>query len=265
MSGARATPRIKGTADGEVTRRVDADRRYYYGQDRNWNVVTLYESDDGVGTAGRVREYYAYTPYGEFTVLGGDAGSGLQISAGGVSGVGNALLHQGLWFDAEKGSYQNRWREYAPDRFVQRDPLTTVELRHWRYYIGSPRGCCASCGQVDQGISGWAPATEAGAGYQDGMNLYGRARSNPVVALDPSGLWTPWPPWGPTRPPYRHGNDVNGFTCDYCRERWRSRTYCLIFTEYEPQCQCWSLQNVTGPCPPVGPGKSYCQKSLMAS
>ncbi|MGD8452762.1 MAG: hypothetical protein PVJ57_13160 [Phycisphaerae bacterium] len=70
---------------------VDADRRYYYSQDRNWNVVTLYESDDGSGTAGRVREYYAYTPYGEFTVLGGDAGSGLQISAGGVSGVGNAL------------------------------------------------------------------------------------------------------------------------------------------------------------------------------
>jgi hypothetical protein len=38
------------------------DRRYFYHQDRNWNVVALTEYDDGAGTNGRLGERSAYTP-----------------------------------------------------------------------------------------------------------------------------------------------------------------------------------------------------------
>ena len=100
------------------------DRRYVYHQDRNWNVVALTETADGEGgTAGAIAERYAYTPYGEFVVLaGGSAGTGGNAQL--TSSVGNPFAHQGLPLDAEKLSYQNRWREHAAglQRFAQRDP-----------------------------------------------------------------------------------------------------------------------------------------------
>ena len=97
------------------------DRRYVYHQDRNWNVVALTETADGEGgTAGAIAERYAYTPYGEFVVLAGGSG-GTGGNAQLTSSVGNPFAHQGLPLDAEKLSYQNRWREYAGglQRFVQ--------------------------------------------------------------------------------------------------------------------------------------------------
>jgi hypothetical protein len=100
-----------------------SDRRYFYHQDRNWNVVALTEYDDGAGVNGRIGERYAYTPYGEFVVLKGDAGPGELGRRLIASPVGNIFFHQGLPFDHDKGGYQNRNREYARcfDRFAQRD------------------------------------------------------------------------------------------------------------------------------------------------
>ena len=127
----------------------DQDRRYYYHQDRNWNVIALSEYDDGVGVNGRIAERYAYTPYGEFVVLNGDAGSGELGQVLVASGVGNPFFHQGLPFDQEKGSYQNRHREYAArvQRFAQRDPLH----------------------------------------YSDGLDPYPYVRANPANHVDPTG------------------------------------------------------------------------------
>jgi RHS repeat-associated protein len=73
------------------------------------------------------------------------------------SGIGNTRGHQGLIYDAEIASYNNRARQYDPKikLFMQRDPLV---LR--------PR---------------------AGDGYQDGLNLYCYVRGNPVIQRDASG------------------------------------------------------------------------------
>ena len=81
------------------------DRRYFYHQDRNFNVVALIETDDGAGTAGRIAERYAYTPYGEFVVLKGETSSGNLGNALPTSTVGNPLAHQGLVWDAEVAAY----------------------------------------------------------------------------------------------------------------------------------------------------------------
>jgi len=79
-----------------------------------------------------------------------------------ASSLGNPFGHQGLVFDAEIGSYQNRARQYSPvlKRFIQRDPLVVslggAALPHLR------------------------------------GTLYTNAESNPCGMLDPAGLW-PWP------------------------------------------------------------------------
>jgi RHS repeat-associated protein len=88
-------------------------------------VVALLEADDTQGTAGRCVERYAYSPYGEFLVLKGEGASGNLGSALVASTVGNPFTHQGLPFDQEKGSYQNRSRDLhaSIQRFAQRDPL----------------------------------------------------------------------------------------------------------------------------------------------
>ena len=74
------------------------------------------------------------------------------------SPAGNPFFHQGLVFDVEIDSYQNRARQYDPKlkRFMQRDPL--------------------------------AVKARARSGYQDGLNLYGYVKGNPVRYHDPMGL-----------------------------------------------------------------------------
>ena len=109
----------------------ERDARYFVHQDRNWNVVALTAyspdpNDPNWPVNGAVVERYSQTPYGSFTVFEGATDSaGREGDARLTSLVGNAFVHQGLPFDAEKGSYQNRWREYARalQIFVQRDPL----------------------------------------------------------------------------------------------------------------------------------------------
>ncbi len=99
-----------------------------------------------------------------------------RIPATTVSTMGNPFGHQGLAFDVEIGSYQNRHRQYAPKmkRFMQRDPLGTrpVVRKPWstsRDPALDPRG------RVVQP-------------YADGMNLYEDVKSNPTTDTDPSGL-----------------------------------------------------------------------------
>jgi RHS repeat-associated protein len=123
-------PGNSNDCDPDYTPQGDGqDRRYFYHQDRNWNVVALTEYDDGAGTNGRVTERCAYTPYGEFVVTKGDGGSGELGRTLPASSVGNTFFHQGLAFDQEKGSYQNRHREYVAklQRFARRDPLEYVD------------------------------------------------------------------------------------------------------------------------------------------
>ena len=83
-----------------------ADERYFVHQDRNWNVAALTDYDPSGSDEGNVVERYHYTPYGQFIVLKGDAGSGEMGNVLPTSTVGNVFAHQGLPFDAEKGSYQ---------------------------------------------------------------------------------------------------------------------------------------------------------------
>ena len=74
------------------------------------------------------------------------------------SAVGNTRAHQGLIYDAEIGSYQNRYRQYAAslERFMQRDPLTLRPV--------------------------------PGGGYHDGMSLVVYVQASPFFGRDPSGL-----------------------------------------------------------------------------
>ena len=136
------------TSDNDCDPDSDAaNSRYFYHQDRNWNVVALTEYDTSGETDGRIVERYAYTPYGQFLVLKGDTGSGELANALHVSSVGNPFTHQGLGFDHEKSSYQNRYREYVArlQRFGRRDS----------------------------------------AGYRDGLNSYTYADADPVMYVDP--------------------------------------------------------------------------------
>ena len=103
-----------------------ADMRYYAHQDRNWNVTALTEYDPSGTNNGRVVERYEYTPYSQFVVLTGDTGSGETAGRQLVSTVGNLFAHQGLPFDHDKGSYQNRWRGTLPRSSVVAVPLETA-------------------------------------------------------------------------------------------------------------------------------------------
>jgi hypothetical protein len=116
------------TTTPETNASDPADQRYFYHQDRNWNVVALTAHDPNAQNAanGRVVERYGYTPYGEVAVLRGDGGSGELGGVRLMSSVGSVFAHQGLPLDREKGSYQNRFRELAStrSRFMTRDPVT---------------------------------------------------------------------------------------------------------------------------------------------
>jgi hypothetical protein len=154
-------------------------------------VVALTEYADGVGTNARVTERYAYTPYGEFVVLKGDAGSGELGAVGTTSAVGNVFFHQGLPLDQEKSSYQNRWREYGArmQRFAQRDPLAGPGSAPWRQRHAPAVATCAHDGcAADEKAR--ESVIEAGAEFRDGMTLHEYERSCPLHYLDPEGSST---------------------------------------------------------------------------
>ncbi len=80
---------------------------------------------------------------------------------------GNPFAHQGLLYDAEIASYQNRARQYDPKmrRFVQRDPL-----------------------QVDSIMVGSGVTSNLLLIYRDGLNLSLALQASPLANKDPDGL-----------------------------------------------------------------------------
>ena len=121
--GNNVDPDVTATGEGGES---PADTRYFYHQDRNWNVtaLTAYEPGGG-GDTGAIVERYSYTPYGEFVAYAGSDASGNDLARPrGTSSVGAMFAHQGLQYDAEIGRYQNRFRTYVPglQRFGERDP-----------------------------------------------------------------------------------------------------------------------------------------------
>jgi RHS repeat-associated protein len=88
---------------------------HYYLQDANYNVTAVTDS------AGAVVERYAYTPYGEVTVL--DANFGPDADQ--ISDIANVCLYTGRERDPETGLQLNRLRFYAAHigRWLGRDPI----------------------------------------------------------------------------------------------------------------------------------------------
>ena len=129
--------------------------------------------------------------------------------------LGNTRAHQGLMYDAEIGSYNNRPRQYAPGlrRFMQRDPLASVPRRDHAMGPNLSQLRIAVCNLARDferfftnrglapppelsdlillgcGSDPWQGAlVQPGPGYQDGMNLYAYASLNPPARVDPQGL-----------------------------------------------------------------------------
>jgi RHS repeat-associated protein len=128
-------------ADGDLS--DPADNTLYYTTDANWNVTGL------VNTSGQVVERYAYTPYGQVTVLEGqvdrDGNPTVDWSgdADNASDVGNSVLYGGYRFDVETGLYQVRNRYYHPTlgRFANRDPIVYAGGANlYGYYGLDPMG-----------------------------------------------------------------------------------------------------------------------------
>jgi RHS repeat-associated protein len=114
-------------------------------------VVALTEYDPEGTDSGRVAERAMYMD---------GYGTPLMVSSGGsvgdVSSIGNPFWRQGLGYDAEKQTYQNRLRDYGPSlhKFAQRDPLEYIDSPSMYTYVISnpmlgrdPAGLlCEECG-----------------------------------------------------------------------------------------------------------------------
>ena len=113
------------------------DTYHYYLQDANYNVTALVNG--GSGDLGKVVERYAYTPYGECTVLNGAAdpnseGSDWSDDANGTD-VANVVRYTGRELDLATGLQLNRERFYHQQlgRWVSRDPIG-YEGSEWNLY-----------------------------------------------------------------------------------------------------------------------------------
>ena len=113
--------------DAVAVRMRDVDAHIYL-QDANFNVTAMMDS------AGTVVERYAYTPYGEVTVLDAD----FSVDHNG-SDNGNEYLYTGRRLDPETGLQLNRNRFYhAPlGRWVNRDPSGYIDGYNLYEYVQS--------------------------------------------------------------------------------------------------------------------------------
>ena len=135
-----------------------SDDEHYYLQDANFNVTAV------VDDQGTVEERYAYTPYGEVTILD----SSFVALSTQESAIGNEFLYTGRRQDPETGLQLNRNRFYASHlgRWINRDPIG---------YRGQWLG---------NGRWGLEP------------NLYSYSSGRPLYGVDPYGLWLAVPSWG---------------------------------------------------------------------
>ena len=170
---------------------------------------------------------YDSTDAGKFDSLA----QGLQRNPGRLaSAVQQPFAHQGLLFEPEIGSFQNRVRLYAPGkkRFAQRDP----------YFFA----------------------------FADGPNLYSYTRENPIAQIDPSGfVCSGWAPTGPAAPTTTSAVRLTGggVQCFWqmCQSFTRVCTHKITCgtTTYTDSCMlCGASGGTTvlpAPAPgPIGPG-----------
>jgi RHS repeat-associated protein len=136
----------------------------YMLQDANYNIVAL---TDG---SGNVLEQYAWEPYGTQAATDTMA----------TPAPDNRVGHQGLFYYGfgTSGLYYNRNRWYSPTlgRFTTKDPNETAL---------AVVGAMVSNGRV---LYSLIESLDGELYYDDGLNLYGRARCNPLRWTDSSGL-----------------------------------------------------------------------------
>jgi len=102
-----------------------------------------------------------------------------------ATSVDQPFGHQGLLYEPEVGSYQNRARQYLPmrKRFAQRDPLGSFGGGSQSFYESA----------AEQAAARYAESTgvfleRAMLQYVRGMSTYEYLDSSPADTLDPSGL-----------------------------------------------------------------------------
>ena len=125
------------------------DSFYYALADVNYNVIGL------VNSTGALVERYEYTPYGRRRVFVSPGANDslcqsptIDAQAVTISGIAQPYGicdagHQGLFFDKEWDTYDNRARILLPDwgRFGQRDPVGYVDgMNLFEYCASSPEG-----------------------------------------------------------------------------------------------------------------------------
>ena len=103
---------IDRTAAGSVG--AGTDERFYYHRNQQYSITALCDN------TGAVTERYAYTAYGEPTILDG-AGTTVRTA----SFIGNPYLYTARAYDAESGLYYFRKRMYEgrKGRFLSHDPI----------------------------------------------------------------------------------------------------------------------------------------------
>lgn len=112
------------------------DDAIYYLHDANFNVVGVIDAGQ---SSKPVVERYAYSPYGEVTVLNADFGRDIDETGGdGKSDIGNEFLYTGRRLDPETGLQYSRYRYYGAElgRFLTRDPIGYLGGKDLYAYVG---------------------------------------------------------------------------------------------------------------------------------
>ncbi|TWT40548.1 hypothetical protein RAS1_42600 [Phycisphaerae bacterium RAS1] len=128
------------------------DARYFYHQDRNWNVVALTGHDTTYSSSanGKIVERHVYTPYGDVSVYNGySSAAGGEVAAP-VSQSGNMISSQGHPLDAETRAVLARRRYLATThaRFMRRDPLFNSPISAYVAQAAQPTSVLDSTGLV---------------------------------------------------------------------------------------------------------------------
>lgn len=139
---------IDRTSGGSVG--AGSDERLYYHRNQNNSVIAL------TNASGGVVERYAYTAYGQTTVLDG-AGSTIRT----VSDFGNTSLYTGQRYDFADGLYNFRARSYSPrlGRFIGRDPKAYIDgdSLYYAYFAPSSVDPTGTTCRLDSSKATWSP------------------------------------------------------------------------------------------------------------
>ncbi|MFO0838003.1 MAG: hypothetical protein U1D55_05705 [Phycisphaerae bacterium] len=130
-----AEPAVSDDADPDVTgggESAYADKRYFYAQDRNWNVVALteYVPTGATGVNGRTVERGCDRSIGLSAVIRGDTSPGELGSALHASCTGATMWYQGLRADLECGMHSNRTRYLAISTHIHNSRPFGICRRH---------------------------------------------------------------------------------------------------------------------------------------